>query len=380
MRILYCYWGEHPAPFMIQALEEAGHNVTKHSFVPRNYNHDPDFTNALSKRLKGGVFDFLFSFDFFPLISEVAHKLQIPYLSWIYDMPHTTLYAPQAYSDVNHVFLFDRSFMQKLQTENKEAHFYHLPLAGMTGSFSAKVYKHTHKISFIGSLYEKCLYNQITFLPDFLRGYLEGFFTAQTGNYLFHLTDEILTEETLQELKQWVTLELSDTYHTSDRDLYLDLLDKKVTNLDRIHLLHSCSEWFSLSFYSGSPNTLLPNANHLGFADYETQMPTIFHDSAINLNFTLRSIQSGIPLRCMDIMGCGGFLMSSYQPELSEYFTDGEEMVLFYNTEDMLSKMDYYLSHEKERSEIAHNGMRKIQTLYTYSHQANQMISSIFSS
>lgn len=378
MHVLYCYWGEHPAPAMTKALQEAGHCVTKYPFVSKNYNHDDTFTENLTNVLESKSYDFLFSFDFFPLISQVASNLQIPYLSWIYDMPHTTLYAPQAYSAFNHIFLFDRSFMLQLQQQNHKAHFYYLPLAGVINPSACATDSGMHTVSFIGSLYEKCLYHQISYLPDSLRGYLDGFFTAQAGNYFFHLTDEILTPEIYQQLKKWVTLELSESYRASERDLYMDLLDKKVTNLDRTLLLNACSNHFPLSFYSGSPKSFLPLAHHLGYADYETQMPSIFHGSKINLNFTLRSIRSGIPLRCMDIMGSGGFLLSAYQPELAELFCDGEEMALFFNEADMLDKIAYYVSHEKKRSEIARNGLHKIQTLYTYSHQADTMLRAAF--
>lgn len=378
MQILYCYWGEHPANDMIQAFRELGHNITQFPFQVKDYSKDPAFSGALTKALSAGSFDCLFSFDFFPLISEVAHNLQIPYLSWIYDMPHTTLFSPQAYSDINYVFLFDRSFMEQLKSLNDQAHFYYLPLAVNTKRVLSYPCNISHKVSFVGSLYEKCLYNQIHYLPDNLKGYLEGFFTAQTANYLFHLTDEIMTDSIYQQLKKWVSLELSNSYRVSDRSLYLDLLEKKVTNLDRTVLLKACSENFPLSFYSGSPKSALPKADYLGFADYETEMPVIFRGSKINLNFTLRSIQTGIPLRCMDIMGCGGFLMSSYQPELDELFVDGEEMVLFFTKEDMMDKISFYLSHEKERVEIAHNGLSKIQSLYTYTVQTDCMLKAVF--
>ena len=57
-------------------------------------------------------------------------------------------------------------------------------------------------------------------------------------------------------------------------------------------------------------------------------MPLIFRESKINLNITLRSITSGMPLRALDIMGAGGFLLSNYQQELAENYIDGEELVL----------------------------------------------------
>lgn len=95
-------------------------------------------------------------------------------------------------------------------------------------------------------------------------------------------------------------------------------------------------------------------------------MPYVFRHSRINLNITLRSITSGIPLRAMDIMGAGGFLMSNYQPELAEYFVDGQELVLFDSAQDMQWKLDYYLKHEEERRQIAKCGYEKVKRNFSY--------------
>lgn len=53
----------------------------------------------------------------------------------------------------------------------------------------------------------------------------------------------------------------------------------------------------------------------MGAVDYYEVMPHVFKQSKINLNITLRSIQSGMPLRAWDIMGAGGFLLSNYQAD-----------------------------------------------------------------
>ena len=56
-------------------------------------------------------------------------------------------------------------------------------------------------------------------------------------------------------------------------------------------------------------------------------MPYVFRNSRINLNITLRSIKSGIPLRCMDIYGAGGFLLSNYQTDLFDVIVTDDRLV-----------------------------------------------------
>ena len=125
---------------------------------------------------------------------------------------------------------------------------------------------------------------------------------------------------------------------------------------------------FSFKLYTGSDTRKFPvlDACNQGTVDYHTQMPLVFAASRINLNISLRSIHSGIPLRVLDIMACGGFVLSNWQPELAEYFTAGEELALFESKEECMEKIAYYLTHEEERKKIAAAGKRKVQELFSY--------------
>ena len=95
-------------------------------------------------------------------------------------------------------------------------------------------------------------------------------------------------------------------------------------------------------------NVALPGVTNMGVTDYYSEMPLIFHNSKINLNITLRSIQSGIPLRCMDIMGAGGFLLTNFQADLLDYFIPDEDFVYYEDQNDLIKKVDYYLEHDEK--------------------------------
>ena len=106
-------------------------------------------------------------------------------------------------------------------------------------------------------------------------------------------------------------------------------------------------------------------------------MNKIFYLSKINLNITLSSIESGIPQRILDIMGCGGFVLTNYQPELDDFFEIGKEIEVFHNIDELKEKCKFYLTHEKERLTIAINGYKKIRDYFSYPHQLNKMISTL---
>ena len=46
------------------------------------------------------------------------------------------------------------------------------------------------------------------------------------------------------------------------------------------------------------------------------------------MNISLRTIESAIPLRCLDIMACGGLLLSNYQEDFLEFFEPDVDFVM----------------------------------------------------
>ena len=113
----------------------------------------------------------------------------------------------------------------------------------------------------------------------------------------------------------------------------------------------------------------------MGPIDYDTIMPLVFQHSDINLNITLRSIQCGIPLRAFDIMGSGGFLLTNYQEDFLNYFSPGEDFVYYSSPDEVETLVQYYLSHEKERQQIAANALGKILESHTFKHRVQTILS-----
>ena len=113
---------------------------------------------------------------------------------------------------------------------------------------------------------------------------------------------------------------------------------------------------------------------YMGSVDYWSEMPKVFRQSKINLNFTIPNIKSGIPLRVWDVLGSKGFLLTNYQAEIPYYFTEGEDLVCFDGVEDLREKIAYYLTHEEERMQIAENGYRKVKEHHTYVKRIIEML------
>ena len=76
-------------------------------------------------------------------------------------------------------------------------------------------------------------------------------------------------------------------------------------------------------------------------------------------------------------LGCGGFLLTNYNPGLEKIFTKGEHLEWYHDQEECLALIDYYLKHEDRRKQIAQNGYQFAHTYRTYDHVIDEIISHI---
>ena len=167
---------------------------------------------------------------------------------------------------------------------------------------------------------------------------------------------------------------------------YISVVDKKavefalaceVTRRNRLVLLNLLGRRYATRLYSFQTFDKLDGVEQCGVIDYKTKLPYAVRYSKINLNPVLRCTQTGIPLRAFDIMGNGGFLLSSFQEELDEQFKDGEDLVMYESYEDALDKVRYYLGHEDERSRISLSGYTKVMKSHTLEQRFDQILNKL---
>lgn len=377
MRILYYSWEENSKIDMLEALSVSGHEVSLITAPINNYLEHPELETIIRNAALESHCDIIFSFNYLPFVSNAAFSTKVPYVSWVYDCPHWTLFSPTITNPYNYLFLFDRVLVEQVRS-NGAVHAYHLPLAVNIKRLQALLKQssnYNEDISFVGSLYENNTFRQIQYLPEELRGYIDGLLAAQKQIWGQDLMTKLITPEFSHELGLYIKCENNPLCPIPERAFFLSMLQTELTSQERIEYLNALGDSFDVSLYSASDPSLCPKTFHKGIVHYTTEMPFVFAHSKINLNLSLRSITSGIPLRALDIMGCGGFLLSNYQPELDEYFSNGCEYVYFESREDLLAKSDYYLNHPQERAEIAANGLFRVTTDFSYEHQIKQMFS-----
>ena len=196
---------------------------------------------------------------------------------------------------------------------------------------------------------------------------------AQLKVYGGYLIPDLVTDELLAELNDSYVKASGGKVSISRRELEF-LLACETTGRERFLVLGLLSRHFATALWSNEKDERLTEVHYYGYADYYKQMPHIFHDAKINLNIALRVIQTGIPLRVLDVMGCGGFVLTNYREEIAEHFVNGAECVIYEDIEDMYAKAQYYLSHDTERRQIAANGLAKVQRDFTFEQALTGML------
>ena len=112
---------------MIETLQQLGHNVCAQLHELSFYFSDA-LLPSLQQVFASQSFDCIFTFNFIPPVSNIAESIQIPYICWVYDCPHVTLYSDSLRNSCSYIFLFDRN-MQQDAVMHGALHAYHLPLA-----------------------------------------------------------------------------------------------------------------------------------------------------------------------------------------------------------------------------------------------------------
>lgn len=389
MNILFYRYGSICEPDIIASFKHLGFNITEDTREVYNKQLLPsDCIKGLNELLKQDTYSFIFSINFFPSVSDVCNIWGIPYLCLIVDSPVLELFSTSLANPCNKVFLFDRQLYNDFHHINPDGIF-HIPLATnvrdnyatATMASAADRARFSSDISFIGSLYsEKCLYNQIT-LPEKMRGYVDGLIEAQLLVYGYNFIEECVTPELIEAFCK-VRPELINFPDSMKVDtkavIAQHIISVKVAEQERLRYLKVLSEHFNVDLYTGSDTSSMPLIHNRGFAKTNTEMPIIFHQSKINLNLTAKSIRSGLSLRIFDVLGCEGFLITNYQAELPEHFNIGEDLEAYTSLDDLMGKCEYYLSHDKERQEIAHNGFEKVKKYHTYDIRLTQMLEIAF--
>lgn len=310
-------------------------------------------------------YDFCFSINYFPEISELCMAKGIKYISWGYDCPFNVRNIEKTLGNpCNYVFCFDRVQAQSYQSMGFDT-VYHLPL-GINALRYQKVNpsseqrkKYAAQISFIGSLYEGQYPALTEISTEYAKGYMDAVINSQQQLYGAYILNDVIDNNFVQSMNEHFIDIQPDTKFQLDKAGLVHILDQETSRRERLVLLSLLGTRFDTKLYSTQEYSVLRGVKCCGPVNYYNEMPYVFASSDINLNISVKGIQSGIPQRALDVMASGGFLLSNYQQELVELFSYEEDMVVYESMEDAVEKCDFYLKNPELREKIAQNGRRR---------------------
>lgn len=386
-KILICRYNSICEPDVIAGFQRNGYEVDEFTEVIEDPDYDVAYLKNLSQKIVKDSYDFVFSINFFPVISKLCNALHLPYVCWVVDAPLFLLNAPEVSGEYNRIFLFDRALYHQYRERNPQGIF-HLPLAADTShlkevirkAIPADKFHYGKEIAFVGSLYtEKNVYNRIKNMPDDLSKTLENIMREQLKSYDSDIMEQLVTRELLEEFFQVVSLEAMPEGYQVDRKRFMvdEYLAVKVTENHRIAVLNELAKKFMVSVYTQSDITPLKGILYCTSAESRQEMPKIFHYSKINLNPTAKGIRSGISQRVWDVLGAGGFLLCNAQEEVLQAFKPGVELEVYHSLEELTEKAAYYLSHFKERERIAQQGLYRVEKYHTYEKRIAKLLETV---
>ena len=378
-------YGDEDLLTLLQADPEI--NLVRRAFKNTPDRSNPVFEKELGEAILEAKADIVFSFNYFPLISksvqavyDEAHAL---YVSWIYDCPHVSLFSCTLINPCNRVFIFDSSMYLTFARQGIP-HVYYLPLAVNTDRLDAMQadaalwQQYQAKVSFVGGLYTEShtFYDRMEEkLDPYTKGYLEALMRAQMNVSGINFIQDSITP--MVEAGMWKALPMDPNPDGVETTKYLYaeyVINRKITQTERSALLTRLGEEVPTVLYTRDKTFTAEGVTVRGPIDYYNMAPYVFKCSDINLNISLRSIHSGIPLRAFDIMGAGGFLLTNYQEDFLNFFVPGEDFVYYEDADDLVKKVKYYLEHDYERDEIAHTGYAKIREEHTFHKRLAQIL------
>lgn len=328
--------------------------------------------------------DVAITMDFSPAVSDACEDLGIKYVSWIYDMPQQELYEKQVGNGCNYIFSFDKIQVEQVKKAGGK-HVFYQPLA-------TNVYRNTGlvinsddearfscDVSFVGSLYSDNSYKDVMEkASDSTRREIEAIVNSSFG--IWDGKNRIngrLSAEAVSELWKIYGGNEADEF-LMDKDEYLGarLFARYISFLERSCILESLSD-YDVRLHTNDASVDVPGVKVGGRLSYDEELPRMYYLSKINLNISLHSILSGVPLRVFDIMGVGGFMLSSYQPEIEELFTIGRDIEVFHDIDELHDKVSFYLSNERARLQIALNGYKLVSEKYSYDKALGSILAKI---
>ena len=106
------------------------------------------------------------------------------------------------------------------------------------------------------------------------------------------------------------------------------------------------------------------------------EIPKIFNDSIISLNFANSSGENQIKARVFEVTGSGGFLLTEDAKNLDRIFSK-DEIAIYDTIEDCAQKINYYLTNLEQRDLMVSHSFETTSKKHTYADRLKSIIEKV---
>lgn len=346
------------------------------SYVFENPDNDDFYYSHLQSFLTEDHYDAVLSVNLVPVIADVCHDMNIPYLAWCYDACWEFSRSDIFYYPTTYIFHFDRRSCEDYK-QSGYPNVFHMPLAANCNRLDSlsltpeQLPHYQSEVCFLGSMYGKYLSERPWFAsqlaPEDLKQ-LMHYIDEQTLRYVHRTLWDDITPEYIAGISSRTPSGVS-----IHRIPLIATCSSIIAGRQRQTVLTQLSEHFPLTLYSSAFTNPVPSAIYKWRASYYSQMPFVFRHATINLNLTIPPIQTGLSLRVLDILGAGGFLLSNAQEELSDFFEIGKELDTYNTLEELEDKISFYLAHPEIAHQLARNGHDAVAENFSFEKQLTKI-------
>lgn len=380
MRLLFLKWDSFGNEYILKAWESEGFECIIYDFPHKTEDTrgSESLASDIAKTILEKKIDIVFSFDYFVTVSIACKACKVKYISWTYDSPYIQLYSETLAYETNYAFIFDSAEYNRLKSLGINT-IHYLPMCAPVDKYDTMIptaeqaKKYRADVAMIGSMYTEKkhqLFRHFDNLDNYTRGYLDAVMEAQKNIYGASILEQSLTKDIVSNMqKVCPMIARGDGLETIEWVFANYFIARKLTSMERTEMITALSNAYDVALYTPEKTDNIKNVRNMGPVDYYTESPYAIKCAKINLNISLRSIISGIPLRAMDIMGCGGFLLTNYQSDFMDLFEPDKDFVYFESKEDLMNKVSYYLKHEDERISIAKSGYEKMKKYHDFTNR-----------
>lgn len=381
MRILFVKSRVQECVSVVFALDKMGYEVACYSKTLEDVESSEEERKTFETFIKEQKVIFVMSHIFGSSIAKITNRLTVKYAVWCMDSPDYLAWTSETALDNCYMFYFDHREYE-LKKKLGFTNVYYMPLAadviwsGRLTITDEEIKKYSCDISFVGGLYTRNVYDDILerFPVDMQETFTE---LMEQSAFMWDGQDRLHMSPELALAVRKLCPDVFDSPYMPDEYLLRTyLLGRKLTHVERTLLMELLAQKYDIHLYTRNTEHVPEGVTRFHEIDSDEALK-VFRSSKINLNITLRSIASGVPLRVFDVMSVGGFVLTNWQEEIPELFVEDEEIVTYKTPEELIDKVDYYLRHENERNRIGMNGYQKIRAQHTYEHRLAKIISII---